>query len=84
MTFEEDFPSLKVAEIKGLINAEVGILDVYWKQDIRKYCLDKQRVRDAIKKCNQESKDAFQSMIPMMLIKELGLGGVMPDTPIIR
>ena len=51
MTFEEDFPSLKPAGavprlIGGSFDADVKIMDVYWKSDIRENCLDKQKVRE--------------------------------------
>ena len=65
-SFEKMFPEL--AKEPDIIKCGAVIL-----QDIQKHCLSKQYVRDAIEKCNKESKDAFQSVIPYMLIEELGL-----------
>lgn len=90
MTFEEEFPSLKGKE--ACVEFENG--DEYetlsiWKSDIQKYCLDKQRVREAIDKVfvipspedsRQISRQIGKSMTVVWMIeqnlqlkKELGL-----------
>ena len=67
MTFEEDFPSLKVKYFKGSIFID--------KRDVEQDCLDKKRVLDAIEKVLFGKNVVFGSL-GNELKKELGLNDI--------
>jgi len=78
MEFRKAFPSLKNIGIGFCYGALTPVAegnwgDVFTQDELTKHCLDKQKVKEAIEKCDKESRDAFQSMIPHMLKEELGL-----------
>lgn len=59
MKFGEQFPSLKGKDKITTKTFDV-IFNDYWKQtDIQKHCLDKQKVRDLIKKFRHYSPTIF-------------------------
>ena len=77
MSFEEEFPNLK----NGLLcDNAFGDYIAYTRKDIKEYCLDKQRVREAIKKAKEQLDfkhdyhNSCESMGSIQFIeKELGL-----------
>lgn len=80
MSFEEKFPSLESfgVEDPDWDGEYPQYIDVVIIEDIQEYCIDKQRVREAIKKCwdlqkNWGEKDLFKFLEDFE--KELGLNG---------
>ena len=69
MNFEEQFPSLKD---KWNTTQDTGEYLIFYDYDIEKYCLDKQKVREAIEKVYMSTEElAF--IFRARLLKELGL-----------
>ena len=66
MTFEEEFPSLKPF-------IEATEFKTIPKTAIRRYCLDKQRIKEVIDKVEQETNNIMAVMIMNKLKKELRL-----------
>jgi hypothetical protein len=64
MKFEEQFPSLKEHNLKF----DNFLVEIY-SLKLQKYCLDKQKVRDAIEKCRGWEDDRNLDDLK----KELGL-----------
>lgn len=78
MTFEKEFPSLKekrwgiyegydstwmTCETDNLFAPDFGKEDIYYKEeDIKKYCLDKQKVREVIDKIIEYDMCAVDSV----------------------
>lgn len=77
MTFEDDFPSLKNKACKK--RSSFGIMHFH-DEDIQTYCLDKQKVRDALGRLENRLGKQFDetgTYSPYILLnefeKELGL-----------
>ena len=67
-TFDEEFPSMRGKEFDD----DFG--EFFYKECIQKFCLDKQKVREAIKKCLYWDNSTEKSiLIEKELLKELGL-----------
>lgn len=86
MTFEEDFPSLKETSRDSECIAKVflAIKDCrmfYREQDIKEFCLDKQRVREIIYRYKSRvevaeglsTRKKLNDVALQILIEELGL-----------
>jgi len=77
MTFEEQFPSLKEQSIQGCADDFYGDEQyLFTDETIQKFCLDKQRVKEAIRKAGiteMPSGDSSDFLIKSTLLKELGL-----------
>lgn len=71
MGFEEDFPSLKVLKANNDV-PYYREFDVVTLGDVNKYCLDKQKVREAWEKYKKQW-DNGNPLSPNELKKELGL-----------
>lgn len=67
MKFEEEFPSLDIHEEKG---KDRYYFNVAFIDDVQKHCLDKQRVRDAIKRTTY---CVLGTIDPKNLLEKLGL-----------
>ena len=70
MSFEEKFPNL--GQLAKKLSKEEN-KDNYLKTFLEAYCLDKQRVKEAIKKCTIYANTNNNGIDKRMLIKELGL-----------
>ena len=67
MGFTEDFPSLKDKLRHG------EYTNVFFIEDIEKYCLDKQRVKEALIKAQKEAyEDHFGCGVAQRVWKQLG------------
>lgn len=77
MTFEEDFPSLKDVEFEAYDETHVIYQDEELQEIFSRYCLDKQKVREAIKKTldavNEQIGPRYPEELMAYLTKELGL-----------
>jgi len=72
MKFEEQFPSLTLENVRTW--QDDGTYELLCLKDIQKYCLDKQKVKDAIKNLLIEyQEDEHMSSWNDYLLKELGL-----------
>lgn len=78
MSFETDFPSLNNKScypIDGEIEYDDNSGNIFKKEDIQKFCLDKAKVREVIKACiNANATPSFISVaVYERILKELGL-----------
>jgi len=92
MKFEEEFPSLKNKMLDVGFPVKMDTVDTFcddgllcYRSDIKKHCVDKQKVKEAIEKleedfgnCGEGSKDDYNSWLNFCRLlvifkKELGL-----------
>lgn len=75
--FEEKFPSLKgktqyCKVLEGVDKDRYS--GFFYRNDVKKFCLDKQRVRETIKKSTYvDDHEGVEAVNPDMLLEDLGL-----------
>ena len=72
-TFEENFPSLTNHCRKFMLSSENNFDEELTEAKISTFCLDKQRVQDAIEKIKSSCEKAYGWRAMEELEKELGL-----------
>lgn len=81
--FNKEFPSLPIKMLSeepilivGRRREHIWARDklIFHEEDIRKHCIDKQRVREVIKKCTYtDDHEGIEAIDPDMLLEDLGL-----------